>query len=347
MRIVSSAVSFSGQHQATRSVERHEKLEAWIDPPAERRSTPQEAAAALCAAPGVSPCRDEPADKDTLKIRVIEALLSALTGKEVRIEVVDPEDFRDPKAQRALDEARGKLARLQQAGNAQRQGGPNLGWGLRYEASEKVTDTESLSVSGQAQVRTADGRRIDLAVELRLARSFTSEASLSIRAGDALKDPIVVNYGGLAASLGERGLRFDLDADGELDQLSYLNAGSAFLALDRNANGRIDDGSELFGPTSGDGFAELAALDEDGNGWLDEGDAVFSKLRLWEPGPDGQDRLLALGERGIGAIYVGKIDAAFDYRDAENRLLGTNRAVGLFLKEDGGGGSLQQIDLAV
>lgn len=56
--------------------------------------------------------------------------------------------------------------------------------------------------------------------------------------------------------------------------------GSGFLALDRNQNGVVDDGSELFGTQSGDGFAHLALYDQDSNGWIDANDPVFDKLRI-------------------------------------------------------------------
>ena len=54
-----------------------------------------------------------------------------------------------------------------------------------------------------------------------------------------------------------------------------LGSGSGFLALDKNGNGKIDDGSELFGTKSGDGFADLAEYDSDGNGWIDEKGRVY------------------------------------------------------------------------
>lgn len=64
-----------------------------------------------------------------------------------------------------------------------------------------------------------------------------------------------------AASLTERDFAFDIDLDGHADQIAFVGTGSGFLALDRNGDGEINDGSELFGPESGDGFAELAAYD--------------------------------------------------------------------------------------
>ena len=83
------------------------------------------------------------------------------------------------------------------------------------------------------------------------------------------------------ANLTDQKFFFDIDADGKKDEISELAAGSGYLALDHNNDGKINDGSELFGPESGDGFADLAEYDDDGNGWIDENDAVWKKLKIW------------------------------------------------------------------
>ena len=63
--------------------------------------------------------------------------------------------------------------------------------------------------------------------------------------------------------LSDQTFYFDLDADGKEEEISVLN-GSGYLALDKNGDGVINDGSELFGTKNGDGFADLARYDEDG-----------------------------------------------------------------------------------
>ena len=132
-------------------------------------------------------------------------------------------------------------------------------------------------------MKTADGKTIDISVQLNMSRTFYSHESISIRAGDALApiDPLVINFDGPAAALTERNFQFDLDCDGEMNQISFVGSGSGFLCLDLNEDGRINDGSELFGPRTGNGFAELAAYDEDGNGWIDEADSIYERLRIW------------------------------------------------------------------
>ena len=112
-------------------------------------------------------------------------------------------------------------------------------------------------------------------------REYAESTDISIRAGDAkMVDPLVINFAGTAAELSDTSFAFDLDNDGSKEEIATLAPGSGFLALDRNGDGVINNGSELFGPNSGDGFADLAALDSDNNGWLHDNDDAFQSLKL-------------------------------------------------------------------
>ena len=140
--------------------------------------------------------------------------------------------------------------------------------------------------------------------------------------------------------------RFDLDANGEEENISFAGEGSGFLALDANGNGVIDDGSELFGTKSGDGFADLAAYDGDGNGWIDENDSVYSKLRIWTKDADGSDHLLDLKEANVGAIYLGSADTEFSFKnETTHETNGIMRRTGVYLRESGEAGTLSHVDL--
>jgi hypothetical protein len=193
-------------------------------------------------------------------------------------------------------------------------------------------------------VRTADGREVALAVELTMSREFMTHTGIHLRAGAAaLKDPLVMNFAGNAAQLSQTHVAFDLDANGSADALPGLASGSAYLALDRNGDGVISNGTELFGALTGEGFAELAQFDDDGNGWIDEADSVFVQLRLWSSDPSS---LSTLAEQEVGAICLTEVNSPFELKEGQERV-GVVRTTGVFLTEGGSAGTIQQIDVKV
>ncbi|HEX9983858.1 MAG TPA: hypothetical protein VGF69_11380 [Thermoanaerobaculia bacterium] len=98
--------------------------------------------------------------------------------------------------------------------------------------------------------------------------------------------PIILNLGRGAYELSDAHdpVEFDLNADGRRDRITWTarDAELAFLALDRNGNGVIDDGSELFGNAAdANGFAALARFDLDADGAITPVDPVWPSLLLW------------------------------------------------------------------
>ena len=142
-------------------------------------------------------------------------------------------------------------------------------------------------MSAAGEVRTADGAVIAFDMELAMCRDFSCTRE-SGRAGASVggsSDPLVVNFAGKAAALSDKRFSFDLDADGRIEQVPRLAAGSA-ICFDADRDGRIADGRRLFGAAgehAGDGFADLARLDADGNGWIDEADPAYAALGVWFP----------------------------------------------------------------
>lgn len=222
---------------------------------------------------------------------------------------------------------------------------------LQLEWSGSVTETlrehESTDFSASATIRTADGRDLDVTLGLAMCRDFECTRTVTQTGSLELRDPLVINFDGNAAELSGKCFAFDLDADGSAESLRGLAGGSGYLAIDRNGDGRINDGSELFGTRSGNGFADLATLDSDGNHWLDEADAAFDQLSVWNFSDSEQGVLSSLREQGVGALYLGSAETPFSLTDDENKTLARIRSTGLYLHEDGRAGTLQQVDLAV
>lgn len=274
------------------------------------------------------------------KYAILANLLEKLTGRKVVL--FDADKLRSDKAEAVPDEMPESRA------DASETGTEDGDFGVAYSARSIRAEFESTRFEARGVVHTADGRQIDIGVELNLSRSFVEMNAIDVAIGNArLKDPLVINLDGGSAELESERFVFDIDAQGEPESLARLASGSGFLALDKDGSGTIDDGSELFGALSGDGFADLAAHDEDGNGWIDESDAVFQQLRVWIGAGSENEQLRTLSSLGIGAIYLGSADTQFSLKDEENALLGMLRQTGVYLHESGRAGTIQQIDLAV
>ena len=146
-----------------------------------------------------------------------------------------------------------------------------------YTEEHYYSESEETVFSAAGKVVTADGREITFNVGLQMSRSFEEYYSERYEVLQSMCDPLVINLDTNIAGVSDQKFLFDIDADGVLDNISSLNAGSGYLALDLNGDGVINDGSELFGTKSGDGFKDLAKYDLDGNGWIDEADPIWSK----------------------------------------------------------------------
>lgn len=271
------------------------------------------------------------ADNDP-RLSLIKAMVEMLTGRKINtVSTADvgadvkPVDVPDP-----------NQAQVRQ----------NAGWGVEYDRRESVDETEQTRFSAQGVIKTTDGKEISFSLNLTMARAYREETGVSLRAGDARKkDPLVLNFGGTAAQLADSRFRFDLNSDGKAENVPLLSGGSGYLAIDRNGDGKITSGTELFGPQTGNGYQELARLDADGNGWIDQNDAAYDKLRVWTPDAGGAGTLATLKERNVGALYLGSLATPFELRTAGNDSLGSVRSSGIYLCEDGKAGTMQQVDL--
>jgi hypothetical protein len=202
-----------------------------------------------------------------------------------------------------------------------------------------------VSFNTQRIVKTSDGKEYGFSLQLNMNREFVEKDSLTIRAGDALTDPLMINLNGNSAQLSNMKFAFDLNADGKDEQMAALKPGSGFLAIDINGDGVINDGTELFGPKTGDGFKELAGYDSDSNKWIDENDNVYKKLGVLTFDEEGNRHFLSFKDKGIGAIYTVNSSTQFDLRDqGTNALLGRVMNSGVYLNEQGQTGTVQQID---
>ena len=207
-------------------------------------------------------------------------------------------------------------------------------------------EAEETTFSGTGTALTEDGRSIDFGVSFSMSRRLTEYAGMSIASAVNFIDPLVINVGSDVTHISDQSFFFDLDCDGKEEKISGLQSGSGFLSYDRNGDGKIGDGSELFGTKSGDGFADLAGFDSDGNGWIDENDEIYDKLSIWIRNEDGTDSLLSLQEADVGAIFLGRTETEFTHQNSDFLTAAMMRSSGVFLRERGGVGLVQQLDMA-
>lgn len=271
---------------------------------------------------------------DNEKTALIRSILEMITGKRIVIHQYDPEQFSsDPVEVQPVS-----IEPFNFEGAVRS--------GMRYEHVTRLEESEYMQFSGAGTITTDDGKQINLDLELNMSRSYVSEQRTVLEAGARLIDPLVINFGGEGTRLGTGTFDFDLNADGEKEAIHFTTQSSGMLALDKNGDGKINDGTELFGALSGDGFGDLAQYDEDGNGFIDEADSVYQQLQIWIKNPEGDDQLVSLKDKQIGALYLGSTNTPFELKDENNQLLGVIRETGLFIREDGSTGTLQQIDIA-
>lgn len=225
---------------------------------------------------------------------------------------------------------------------------PAREWGMVITTETTTYEAQEACYSARGTVTADDGRTIAFALDLRMSRERLERTTSTERFGAAAraKDPLVISLDGRPVTLTDARTDIDLDADGVVDHVPIAAAGQAYLVQDLDADGVVDDGREIVGALSGDGFADLAAADTDGNGWIDAGDAIWAHLRLWSPGA-GSDpgTLRTLDDAGIGALSTGALATPFTLEDAAGTDLGFVRATGVALTTDGQARAVSQIDV--
>lgn len=299
-------------------------------------------------------------DEFDIKIKMLRRILAALRGEEVpedcKIKSEEQENVLDLRSAQykkingfsfQIDSSRAvSLGTI--SVNSPGTTGAGTTWQRITATSGFVCEAESTTFASKGIVQTADGRNIDFNVEVSMSRSFMQQFDM-LEAKDYIKtDPLMINLDTDVGSVSDQKFFFDLDFDGKEEKISFAGKGSGFLALDKNGDGMINNGTELFGTASGDGFKDLAAYDEDGNGWIDENDSIFSKLKVWTKDNQGRDYLIDLRKADVGAIYLRNADTQFSLKNEKNELNAEIRKTGIYLKESTGAvGTLNHVDLVV
>lgn len=219
-------------------------------------------------------------------------------------------------------------------------------WRRTEYCSYTYEEQESMSFETVGKAVTADGRTIEFNMQLEMSRSYQESVEVLSDTVAIMTDPLVISLDSNPVSVSDQKWRFDIDGDGTEDSISQLSAGSGYLVYDKNQDGVINNGTEMFGAATGNGFAELSAYDEDGNGWIDENDSIYEKLSVWIKDDTGRDRMETLKEANVGAIYLSSVASEYALKsDEDNQYNAQIRRSGMYLSEDGNANTIQQLDM--
>ncbi len=171
-------------------------------------------------------------------------------------------------------------------------------------------------------------------------------ASAIIAVANVIVDPLVFDLKGDGFDFRptEDGVDFDFQGDGEKQRTAFIQGDDALLFLDRDHQGVVRDGRQLFGNTDGyaNGFEKLRQHDDNGDGVIDEQDAVFEELRLWvERNGNGvceAEETLSLREAGITSINLHYENTRVE--DGKGNLIGQ---AGGFTRTDGSQGAAADV----
>lgn len=169
------------------------------------------------------------------------------------------------------------------------------------------------SVKIESTVASLTGAGFQVAQVQAAAESVTR---LRITVGGTQRsDPVVLDLNrdgaiDLSSILNGGGENFDINGDGKTERTSFVGGGDGLLALDRNGNGAIDDGTELFGDQRGaaNGMEELRKLDANGDGRITARDPLFGQLSVLadanRDGEVGKNETRSLTDLGITSLNL-------------------------------------------
>ncbi len=211
-------------------------------------------------------------------------------------------------------------------------GAGNLGEAMSEAMASISADMNAEGIQIEGSISQSSSTVITFAgEEMNVQMNISAEGTITFQEISVQQmqtmDPLVLDLDGdgVEVSTAAEGVEFDLDGDGVKEQAAFATGDDAFLVLDRNGNGMIDDGRELFGDQNGaaNGLAELAKFDDNHDGRIDAQDSIYNDLQLYsDRNADGisqNSELISLAEAGIESIDLHQQD--FDHElESGNRI---------------------------
>lgn len=274
-----------------------------------------------------------------IKKLIIKMLFEKLTGKklkEIDIDIEkDIEKIKDS-VQKTNDDISEVIGNLN-----------SMNFKVEINYNEYYKEEENLIVNSAGSIKLSDGKNINFNINLNLIHFFEENRNYTaVFTAQRRKDPIILNMSDNISFKSNIKFNFDLDGDGIEEEISQFE-NTGFLVLDRNGDGIVNNGLELFGARTGNGFLELSQYDEDHNGWIDENDSVFQDLKIWTQFSNNKSIVKPLSDYNIGAIYTKFILSPFDIKDINNQNIAKLQSTSVYLNNDGQVKTAHQIDMII
>lgn len=228
--------------------------------------------------------------------------------------------------------------------------GPDLvmidGHQLERDQALQVTEFRSIEQQLGYQMRgefVKGGERLSLSLDLSKYYQHTEISSFQTTAG-ALIDPLVVQFGDKPIGEIKDSVSFNVNQDGVLDELPMFTGDVGYLVYDQNNNGKADNGTELFGPKTNNGFTELAEFDENNDGFIDQSDGIYSSLYIWQQRGNNQV-WLTMEEAGVAAIHLNPVNTQYNFYDENHEVQARVSKTGFVISDDNTAKAAHQIDL--
>ncbi|MGE3612535.1 MAG: hypothetical protein AB7G20_03490 [Sulfurimonas sp.] len=221
-----------------------------------------------------------------------------------------------------------------------------------------ILNGSSLSVissSGSITINNfSDG---DLGINLSETESIDKkEITKEVFLEEDFCSPLVLDLNGNGINstrLNESTVYFDMDGDGFKERTAWVENGDGLLVLDKNDNGTIDNGGELFGNftaladgnSADDGFSALLQYDENKDGKIDKNDAIYNQLNVWvdanQDGITDAGELKTLSQTGVASVNLNPYQSLMSYLDQNQDGVLNNQDEAfnyVLLREDDNGG---------
>ncbi len=209
--------------------------------------------------------------------------------------------------------------------------------GKDIEKQEVNIDSAPVTQSGSKD--NIQNLSIEMSSERSVEFQETVEMTVQQEQGSQKQvDPLVIDLDGdgIEISSLEDGITFDIEGSGKKVLTQFAVGGDAVLAIDKNGNGRIDNGKELFGDQNGsaNGFEELKKYDENKDGKIDIQDSIFNQILLWldknKDGVSSKGEVKTLSQMDIQSLNL-------NYKNVNN---GPIVQLASYTKKDGTTGAL-------